>query len=111
QLAVGELLATVQAEVLVAAEENRVAERRGLRAAVIELAGAGHDAVQVDGAALVAEAGDAAPNGANLLSQGPDDELTGVERGGLLPGQPFDGAAGDVEAEDLGMAVGLFHKA
>ena len=42
------------------------------------------------------------------VAQGPGDKVARVEGGGFLPGQPFDGATGQIQAKDMGVFVRLF---
>ena len=105
EFTVGVLFAAIHAEVLVATEQDLVAQCRFLRATAMQFTGAGDDAVQGNGAAFTGESGGAAPYGADGVTEGPGDEFTGVESRCFLPGQPFNGAASNIESKNVGLFV------
>ena len=76
---------------------------RDARGNVVQVAGTGDDAVQLDGGLFTGNAGNAAANGADGIAEGPGDEFAGVEGRGFLPGQPLDGVTSNVESENVGV--------
>ena len=100
EFADGEAVAAVQAGVLVPCEQGAVIEWGAGPGAGHSVAAAGDDGGEVEGGAF-AEAIDAAVHGLHDTSQGPGDELPHVQAGGLFPGEPFEGLAGEIQPQDL----------